>query len=422
MNRPLASLIRPQTLDDVVGQKHLVGPRGILRRVIKSDYIPNMIFYGPSGVGKTTIASIIAKQAGRNLHILNGTAASTKDIKEVIAEVGTLQSTAGVILYLDEIQYLNKKQQQSLLEHIENGDITLIASTTENPYFYIYNAILSRCTVFEFLPVDKDDIMAAVSRGFEMLAKEKGEVLIDDEIIETIAVGCGGDVRKALNAVELAYHSAEGEPLAVDIESVKTFIQKSNFRYDRDSDAHYDILSAFHKSMRGSDPDATLHYLARLIVAGDLPSICRRLLACASEDVGLAYSNCAVIVKSCVDSALQLGFPEAQLPLAHAALSIATSPKSNSVSSAISAAVYDVQNIEYGDIPTDIKDAHYSGAKKLGHGQGYVYPHGKPNNYVKQQYLPDKLLGTVYYEYGSNKYEQSIKAFFERIKGEADKK
>ncbi len=418
MNRPLASLIRPQRLEDVVGQKHLVGERGILRRVIKSDYIPNMIFYGPSGVGKTTVASIIAKQAGRNLHILNGTAASTKDIKEVIAEVGTLQSSAGVILYLDEIQYLNKKQQQSLLEHIENGDITLIASTTENPYFYIYNAILSRCTVFEFLPVDKEDIRMAVRRGFDILNEDKGEVLVDDEIIETIALGCGGDVRKALNAVELAYHSAEGEPPAVDIESVRTFIQKSNFRYDRDSDAHYDILSAFHKSMRGSDPDATLHYLARLIVAGDLPSICRRLLACASEDVGLAYSNCAVIVKSCVDSALQLGFPEAQLPLAHAALAIATSPKSNSVSAAITAAVYDVQNIEYGDIPTDIKDAHYSGAKKLGHGQGYVYPHGHKNNYVKQQYLPDKLLGTVYYEYGSNKYEQSIKAFFEKIKNQ----
>ncbi len=416
MNRPLASLIRPQTLDDVVGQQHLVGPRGILRRVIKSDYIPNMIFYGPSGVGKTTIASIIAKQAGRNLHILNGTAASTKDIKEVIAEVGTLQSTSGVILYLDEIQYLNKKQQQSLLEHIENGDITLIASTTENPYFYIYNAILSRCTVFEFLPVDKEDIARAVRRGFDILNEDKGAVLVDDEVIETIAVGCGGDVRKALNAVELAYHSAEGEPLKIDIESVKTFIQKSNFRYDRDSDAHYDILSAFHKSMRGSDPDATLHYLARLIVAGDMPSICRRLLACASEDVGLAYSNCAVIVKGCVDSALQLGFPEAQLPLAHAALAIATSPKSNSVSAAIAAAVYDVQNIEYGDIPTDIKDAHYSGAKKLGHGQGYKYPHGHPNNYIKQQYLPDKLLGTVYYEYGSNRYEQSIKAFFEKIK------
>lgn len=419
MSSPLADRIRPDSLDNVVGQQELVGENGILRRIAASGNIPNMIFYGPSGVGKTTVARILCGMTGKKLYKLNGTSASTADIKEIIAGVGTLDALGGVVLYLDEIQYLNKKQQQSLLEYIENGDITLIASTTENPYFYIYSAILSRCTVFQFKPITRQDVSVAIRRAYRILKEETGEELeVPDECIEYIAAVCGGDVRKALNAVELSASAAQEQSgkRTVTIELLQSITGKSGMRYDRDADEHYNILSAYQKSMRGSDPDAALHYLGRLLESGDLQSACRRLLVTASEDVGLAFPQCIAIVKACVDAAFQLGLPEARIPLAQAVVLVATAPKSNSTSAAIDAAMQDIQNGLSGDVPAYLKDAHYSGAGKMGHGKGYQYPHSFPGNYVKQDYLPDSLKGRRYYNYGSNKYEQSCSEYWKKIK------
>lgn len=422
MSAPLADRMRPLTLDDVVGQHHLLGENKPLRRIIDGGKIPNMIFYGPSGIGKTTVASIIARQTNMRLHKLNGTTASTADIKKVIDELGSFAAMDGILLYLDEIQYFNKRQQQTLLEYIENGSITLIASTTENPYFYIYNAILSRSTVFEFKPVDTADIERAVRRAGEFLSQEQQRhVELTDEAVKTIAMGCGGDVRKSLNAVELCVMSgdvADDGSVTVSGEIAAELSQRSSMRYDRDGDAHYDILSAFQKSMRGSDPDAALHYLARLLEAGDLPSACRRLMVCACEDVGLAYPQIIPIVKSCVDAALQVGLPEAKIPLADAVILVALSPKSNTGDAAIEAALADLRAGKTGDIPSHLKDGHYSGAQKLGNAIGYQYPHSFPNRYVKQQYLPDELVGREYYSYGENKNEQAFKAYWDKIKGQ----
>lgn len=418
MSAPLADRIRPQTLDDVVGQKHLLGKDRVLRRMVETGNIPNLIFYGPSGVGKTTVASIIAKQAGKKLYKLNGTTASTSDIRDVVNQLDTFDGLGGVILYLDEIQYLNKKQQQTLLEFIENGSITLIASTTENPYFYVYNAILSRSTVFEFQPVQSEDVLQAVRRGFKIAKEYFGaEFRVEDGVEEHIAAACGGDVRKAINAVEmLALASAGGQ---VTMEDAKQVAQKSSMRYDRDGDAHYDILSAFQKSIRGSDENAGLHYLARLLEAGDLISPCRRLLVIACEDVGLAYPQSVSIVKSCVDTAMQLGLPEARIPLAEAVILLCTSPKSNSAICAIDAAMADVRNGKAGEIPAHLRDGHYSGAQKLGHALDYRYAHDYPNHYVKQQYLPDALKDCVYYQFGGNKLESVAKAYRDKIVREA---
>ena len=421
MASPLADRIRPQTLDDVVGQTHLLGKDRPLRRIVESGQIPNMIFYGPSGVGKTTVARIIANAAGKRLHKLNGTNASTADIKAIVEELGTIAGLGGVLLYLDEIQYLNKKQQQSLLEYIENGQITLIASTTENPYFYIYNAILSRSTVFEFKPVTPQEVERAVRRGFSILEQELScKVELRSGVVEHIALTCGGDVRKSLNTVELCVLAAPEQDgvRVVDKELAAQLSQRSSMRYDRNGDEHYNILSAFQKAIRGSDPDAGLHYLARLLTAGDLISPCRRLLVIASEDVGLAYPQAASIVKACVDSAMQLGLPEARLPLAQAVLLLATAPKSNSVILSIDAAMADVAAGKSGDVPENLKDSHYEGAKKLGKGQGYQYAHNFPGHYVKQQYLPDSLRDVRYYEYGPNKNEQAAKAYWDKIKGD----
>ena len=347
---PLADSVRPKTLDDVVGQKHILGDGKPLRRIIESGKIPNMIFYGSSGIGKTTVANIIANSTEMNLYKLNGTNCSTADIKDIISSGGSFSFGKGTLLYLDEIQYLNKRQQQSLLEYIENGDITLIASTTENPYFYIYNAILSRSTVFEFKPVDDSDIVPALKRAMAISEDElKVKYTVDDDVYEHIARGCGGDVRKAINTIELCMLSSVGG--RIDLELAKQLTQKSSMKYDRNGDQHYDILSAFQKSIRGSDENAALHYLARLIVAGDLPSICRRLLVIAAEDVGLAYPNAIAITKACVDSALQLGFPEARIPLAEAVVLLATAPKSNSAYSAIDRAIADVEAGTTGDFP-----------------------------------------------------------------------
>ncbi len=418
---PLADSIRPKTLDDVVGQQHLLGEGKPLRRIIESGRIPNMIFYGPSGIGKTTLASIIASRTNMTLHILNGTQAGVSDIKSVIADVGTFASMNGILLYLDEIQYLNKKQQQSLLSYIENGDITLIASTTENPYFAVYNAVISRSTVFEFKPVDAAEMEKAVRRAFRIMQEEQGNpLIIEDGVTAHIAQGSGGDVRKAMNAAELCVLS--GEPTAdgirITMEIAKSLTQRSNMRYDRDGDAHYDILSALQKSIRGSDENAALHYTARLLEAGDLISLTRRLLVIASEDIGLAYPQAVSIVKACVDSALQLGLPEARIPLAEAVILLCTSPKSNSAICAIDAAIEDVRSGDYGDIPAYLKDGHYGGAQKLGNAIGYRYPHDFPNHYVQQQYLPDNIADHVYYEFGDNKQEQAALLYRKKIKGE----
>ncbi len=414
MYQPLADRIRPQTLDDVVGQPDLLGPEGILRRIVEHGQIPNMVFFGPSGVGKTTVASIIAKQAAQKLYRLNATTASISDIRSIIDELDTFLAPNGALIYLDEIQYFNKKQQQCLLEFIEDGRVTLIASTTENPYFYVYNAVLSRCTVFEFQPVEPAEMLRAVQRAFRIAAEDKTFTLADD-VDKLIAESCGGDVRKALNAVELLCASIPANG-TISLDDAMTVAQRSNMRYDRDGDGHYDILSAFQKSVRGSDPDAALHYLARLLEAGDMISAARRMLVMASEDVGLAYPQAAAIVKACVDSAFQLGMPEARIPLAQAVILMATAPKSNSAINGIDAALADVCHGDYGDIPAHIKDCHYTGAAKLGRGLTYQYPHTFPNHWVQQQYLPDALAGRTYYEYGENKTEQAARAYWEKIK------
>lgn len=420
MASPLADRIRPQELSDVVGQTHLLGKGKVLQTIIDSGQIPNMIFYGPSGVGKTTLARIIASKTNKRLFKLNGTSASTADIKDIIGQVDTIASYNGILLYLDEIQYLNKKQQQSLLEHIENGDITLIASTTENPYFYIYNAILSRSTVFEFKPVAPEEVEKAVRRAFSMMEQEMGVTLtLEEGVPAYIARNCGGDVRKSLNTVELcALASSMVSPTerTVSMQLAGELAQKSNMRYDRDGDEHYDLLSALQKSIRGSDANAAVHYLARLLEAGDLLSPCRRLLVIACEDIGLAYPQAIAIVKACVDSAVQLGLPEARIPLAEAAVLLATAPKSNSAYMAINRAAQDVRAGKGKGFPRQLQNKHYDGADVKVKGQNYLYPHDFPHHYVEQQYLPDDIRNEVYYEFGENKTEQAARAYWEKIK------
>ncbi|TQI69110.1 replication-associated recombination protein A [Clostridium sp. KNHs216] len=420
MAAPLADRLRPQKLDDLVGQRHLLGEGKALRRIIDSGEIPNMIFYGPSGIGKTTLASIIAKQTKRALYKLNGTTASTADIRGVVEQLDTLAAPNGILLYLDEIQYFNKKQQQTLLEFIENGQITLIASTTENPYFYVYNAILSRSTVFEFKPVEKEDVLPAVRRAFAFMEQEQGRpISVEQEAEEYISSACGGDVRKAMNAVELCVISGEEKDgvCRVSLPLAKELTQRSALRYDRAGDEHYDILSAFQKSMRGSDPDAAVHYLARLIVAGDLPSICRRLMVCACEDVGLAYPQIIPIVKAAVDAAIQVGLPEARIPLADAVILVCSAPKSNSAYCAVDAAIADIEKGRIGNIPRQLQNKHYDGEDNSRKGQFYQYPHDYPNKWVAQQYLPDELKDVHYYEYGQNKTEQAFLQYWSKIKG-----
>ena len=421
---PLADRMRPCELDDMVGQRHLLAPGKALRTIIESGNIPNLIFYGPSGVGKTTLSSIIAARTSMRLHRLNGTTASTADIRAVVEEVDTLAGANGILLYLDEIQYFNKKQQQTLLEHIENGKITLIASTTENPYFYVYNAILSRSTVFEFKTVEPTEVERAVCRAFDRMAEElKTVVEVEEGVAACIATACGGDVRKSLNAVELcvlATKPDEDGVLRVKKETAAELSQKSAMRYDKDGDEHYDMLSAFQKSMRGSDPDAAIYYLARLLSAGDLPSVCRRLLVCAAEDVGLAYPMILPIVKAAVDSALQVGLPEARLPLADAVILVATAPKSNSGHDAINAAMADVAAGHTAPPPRQLQNKHYDGADVAVKGQFYKYPHEYPHHWVAQQYLPDDLRGRVYYEPGDNKSEKAFADYWRSVKNSTE--
>ena len=422
MNKPLADRLRPETLTDIVGQRHLLSEGmpvfAILERAKQSEMsLPNMIFYGPSGTGKTTVANLIAKHINKKLYKLNATNASVADIKSIIADLDGFEAQNGVVLYLDEIQNFNKKQQQSLLEYVEKGDITLIASTTENPYFYIYNALLSRCTVFEFHQLSEDDIKGAVNRAVTLL-KEDMAITFSEEAISHIATTSGGDCRKALNTVEMCSMIAKMDKngiTTVTIEDVERATSKKAFRYDKDGDSHYDVMSALQKSVRGSDPDAALHYLARLIAGGDLISICRRIQVMASEDIGLAYPQAVSIVKSCVDAACQLGFPEARIPLAQAVILLATAPKSNSAICAIDAALYDVEHTHTGDIPAHLKDGHYAGAQKLGHAQGYLYPHSFPHHYVAQQYLPDEIKEKSYYSPCDNKFENGVLDYAKKI-------
>ena len=418
--RPLADEIRPLDLDEVVGQKHILGPNGLLRRIIESGSIPNMVFYGPSGTGKTTVANIIARRTDRTLRRLNATNASLSDIKGIISELDTLLTPGGVLLYLDEIQYFNKKQQQSLLEFIEDGRITLIASTTENPYFYVYNALLSRSSVFEFKSVPPEEIEPAVERAMRRVCEGEGIAAeVEPGVARRLALSCGGDVRKAINGVELLFAAAprvDGR-VRITLADAEAATAKSAMHYDREGDEHFDAVSALMKSLRGSDPDASLHYLARLLEAGDLIGAIRRLLCSASEDIGMAYPQAASIVKACCDSALQLGLPEARLPLAQAAILLATAPKSNSVVMAIDAAMDDVRKGKYGPPPRELQNVHADGTG-FEREQGYKYPHDFANHWVRQQYLPDALAGTRYYQPGENKNEQAAKRYWEQIKGE----
>lgn len=419
MSSPLADRIRPIILDDVVGQHHLLDEGKPLRKLIENGQVPNLIFYGPPGTGKTTIAKIIAKATNKSLRKLNGTTANTADIKEIVAEIGTFSATNGILLYLDEIQYFNKKQQQTLLEFLENGDITLIASTTENPYFYIYSAILSRSTVFEFKTVKNIDIEKALLRAVTFLELEyKISIDITKESISKIANRSLGDVRKAVNILEACFFSSQTQNKVINIseEVVDNFMPNAVFRYDKDSDEHYDTISAFQKAMRGSDADAALHYLARLIQAGDLISICRRLLVCACEDVGLAYPQIIPIVKSCTDIAMQVGFPEARIPLADAVVLVCNAPKSNSAYCAIDMAIADINKGFNMEIPRQLQNKHFDGDEVKNKGQFYKYPHNFPNHWIKQTYLPKSLEGHEYYHFGDNKTEQAFKFYWDKIK------
>ncbi len=421
MKLPLADMVRPKSLDDVVGQHHILDEGKVLYNLIQKKNIPNMIFYGPSGTGKTTVANIIAESTGKKLYKLNATTASVSDIRAIVAELDTLFNVEGALLYLDEIQNFNKKQQQSLLEFIENGRLTLIASTTENPYFYIYNAILSRSNVFEFRPVDARDIIISLQRATHTLEGAMGDIKIklDDDVFEFISSVSGGDVRKALNTLEVCVMSSPPDKkgnIHITLSNAEGASQKKAMRYERDGDSHYDVMSAFQKSIRGSDADAAIHYLARLLCAGDMISACRRLLVIASEDIGMAYPQAASIVKACVDSALQLGLPEARIPLAQAVLVLATAPKTNSAICAIDAAMHDVESMDVGMVPSALRDSHYDGASKLGHGQGYKYPHSYENNYISQQYLPDNIKDRVYYTPGNNKNEKVIAEYWDKVK------
>ena len=422
MGEPLAQRLRPATLGQVWGQKHLLGEGCVFRRAIESGTVPNMIFYGPPGVGKTTVARIIAERSGMRLHKLNGTSASTGDIKAVLAEIGTLQGQGGLLLYLDEIQYLNKKQQQSLLECIEDGTVTLIASTTENPYFYIYNALLSRCAVFEFKSLTPADVADGLRNAAERLSEMDGTPLtVDEDALDILAHGCGGDMRKALGCLELAAAAARTDETGarrVDGEMARQVTGRTAMRYDKNGDDHYDILSAYQKSMRGSDPDAALHYLARLLEAGDLVSACRRLMVCACEDVGLAWPQIIPIVKAAVDAATMLGLPEGRIPLADAVILVSTAPKSNSGEAGINAAMADLQKGRSGPIPRQLQNKHFDGEDAAVKGQHYKYPHAYPGSWVAQQYLPDALVGTQYYHWGENKTEQAAKAYWQRVKGQ----
>ena len=420
MYQPLADALRPQELSDVCGQQHILGENGLLRRIIESGSVPNMIFYGPSGTGKTTVANLIAKKTQRKLCKLNATTASSADIKEIYAQLDTFLAPNGVLLYLDEIQYFNKKQQQTLLEYIENGKITLIASTTENPYFEVNGALISRSIIFELKPLEKEDIEKLLERAVTDPVKGLGtyNVVLDADAKEFLADIAGGDARAALNAIELGVLSTERQAdgkIHIDLETASECIQKRVVRYDKTGDQHYDTISAFIKSMRGSDPDAAVFYLAKMLYAGeDIKFIARRIMICAAEDVGLADPNALNVAVSASLAVERVGMPEAQIILAEAATYVACAPKSNSSYEAVFAAMKTVGSVRTS-VPPHLQDAHYKGSAKLGHGEGYQYAHDYPNHYVEQQYLPDEILGSRFLHLGTNGYEQKIRENFKKI-------
>lgn len=406
---PFAEQFRPQSLEEMVGQPHLFAKETIFYRTVHKNVIPNMIFYGPPGVGKTTVANIIAKNTDMLLCKLNGTTAGLDDVKKVIEDSKSVFASKGVLLYLDEIQYFNKKQQQSLLEYVEKGLITLIASTTENPYFYIYPALLSRCSVFEFKAINKDEIKVGLKRIINLKM-----IKIDEEAIDILALSSNGDMRKAINNLEVVYNALGNKKITV--KDVNEIVDKAHIVYDKSEDKHFDHLSALMKSLRGSDPDAAIFYLAKMLEAGDLFAVCRRILCSVNEDVGLAYPNLIPIIKSCVDIALQVGMPEAKLPLSNAVILIATAPKSNSAYLAYGRALNDIQMGKGNSVPRCLQNTHYDGEDATKKGQDYKYPHDYKNHYVKQQYLPDDLKDAHYYLFGNNKFEQSLKEYWDKIK------
>ena len=406
---PLADLIRPESLEEMVGQNHLLEKNSIFRKALENNIVPNMIFYGPPGVGKTTVANIIAKNTEMLLYKLNGTSASLDDVKKVIDDSKSVFAGKGVLLYLDEIQYFNKKQQQSLLEYVERGQITLIASTTENPYFYIYPALISRCLVFEFKAIEKEDIEKGLKRVVELK-----KIKIDEDALSYLALTANGDMRKAINNLEFVYNTLGSKKINLSV--VKEVVPKANIVYDKSEDKHFDHLSALMKSLRGSDPDAAIFYLAKMLETGDIIAVCRRLLCSVNEDVGLAYPQLIPIVKACVDTALQLGMPEAYLPLSNAVILIATAPKSNSAYMAYHKAEADIALGKGNKVPRCLQNTHFDGEDSLNKGQNYKYPHDYPNHWVKQQYLPDDLKDVKYYQYGKNKFEQANKEYWDKIK------
>lgn len=406
-NAPLADALRPKTMDDIVGQAHLFGKNGVLRRMVEAGRMTNMIFFGPPGTGKTTAASVIAAQSGMEFHKLNATTASLQDVKDILAQTEGMFGANGILLYLDEIQYFNRKQQQSLLEYMEDGRVTLIASTTENPHFYVYNAIISRSSLFEFKPVPPAEVLKMLRRALDHLNEQGGtSTTISDKVGLALAEGAGGDVRRAVGLLENAYFTAGFEPnTEIKAEHIAAFdTGVGNFN----EDTHYDLLGCLQKSIRGSDPDATAFYVAKMLSLGEMFSLMRRLQVIASEDVGLAYPQAAAIVRACCESARELGMPEARIPLIHAALLLATAPKSNSAYEALDAAAADVEAGKGVHIPVHLQSPLF---------KGYKYPHAYPNHYVEQQYLPDDLVGKRYYEPGPNKTEQAAAAYWEGIKG-----
>ena len=409
--KPLADLMRPDSFELMVGQSHLFGPSGIIRKALSKGYVPNMIFFGPPGTGKTTAANIIASKSGMAIRHLNATTASLSDVKDVCAQTAGIFGSQGILLYLDEIQYFNKKQQQSLLEFIEDGRITLIASTTENPYMYVYNAIISRSSVFEFKSVSEKDMLPCLRRALEHLNREGSESKsASDEVLLLIAGLGSGDVRRSLGILENAFFCADTQ---ITEEDVKNLVPSNVGNFDKDGTVHYDLLSALQKSIRGSDPDAAIFYLARLLEGGDLIGACRRLQVIASEDIGLAYPLAAVVTDSCVNSALRLGMPEASIPLSNATVLLATAPKSNSAHDAYALAAEDFRQGKGQNIPPHLR--------QVTNFKDYKYPHAFPDHYVPQQYLPDDLLGKRYYEFGENKNEQAALHYWESIKNKAKK-